>query len=650
MAQPFVLKTEDFKPYVDTFNEHDEEIYVQHLPNAMAFDFLAGNAPLFDCPDEDFKRTFLFRWWTFRKHIKHTPDGFVITEVLPNVGWAGKHNTINCPAGHHFYEGRWLHDQQYLDDYAVFWFRKGGALRSYSFWAADALLARHRVRPNEGLLVDLLDDLIENYKGWENERLDPSGLFWQIDDRDGMEISIGGHGCRATINAYMYGDALAIAEIADMADRKDVAEAYRDKAATIKRLVQDLLWDDEAQFFKVKPRIQGKSCGILEWTISNDAELTMKAVPSASHCWHADTVAAMNDGALPKNSNDRRIPRMTFWNHQATTEWVQYAFPKAMEITSAEVYWFEDKAGCYAPASWRLLYRDGDAWKPVSDPSGYGTAIDQFNTVTFAPVTTTALRIEVTSKGAGQDDAPLADVRELHGYTPWYTNLPDPGYEGAWTQLTDPKGFHAPFGPTTAEQRHPRFRVDYKGSACQWNGPSWPFSTTITLTALANLLNNYDQELVSKADYFETLGIYTRSHSLQREDGTVVPWIDENLNPFTGDWIARTLKIGKEPRERGKDYNHSAYCDLVISGLVGLRPQLDDTLVVNPLLPDGTWDHFCLDNVVYHGHVVAILWDKDGTRYGKGRGLRVYADGELVAQSDTLTKVTGRLPDGAGEK
>ena len=75
-----------------------------------------------------------------------------------------------------------------------------------------------------------------------------------------------------------------------------------------------------------------------------------------------------------------------------------------------------------------------------------------------------------------------------------------------------------------------------------------------------------------------------------------MPWIDENLNPATGDWIARTrLKTwkngtwdaGKGGKERGKDYNHSTYCDLVITGLVGLRPRPDDTVEVNPLRAAG---------------------------------------------------------------
>ena len=151
--------------YVDDFNDCDEELYPQAVPNAEAFDFLEENIPLFECPDPLIERTYYFRWWTYRKHIKNTPDGFVITEFLPRVPCAGKHNTINCPAGHQFYEGRWLHDRKYLDDYAVFWFRKGGSPRRYSFWAADALWARHLVRPNRDLLVGLLDDLVAKLLG-----------------------------------------------------------------------------------------------------------------------------------------------------------------------------------------------------------------------------------------------------------------------------------------------------------------------------------------------------------------------------------------------------------------------------------------------------------------------------------------------------
>ena len=149
-----MLKAEAFRHYVDAFNRNDNELYVQHIPNAAAWEFLKANIPLLDCPDKEIEEIYYFRWWTFRKAIKQTPDGFIITEFLPAVGWAGKHNSINCAAGHHLHEGRWLNDPKYLDDYSLFWFRKGGSVRSYSFWAADSLWARiagHRRRsPAQG--------------------------------------------------------------------------------------------------------------------------------------------------------------------------------------------------------------------------------------------------------------------------------------------------------------------------------------------------------------------------------------------------------------------------------------------------------------------------------------------------------------------
>ena len=150
---PAVLVPASLEHHVDTFNEHDEELYPQHISNERAWEFLRGNIPLFECPDEDFERTYYFRWWTYRKHIKNTTDGFVITEFLPQVGWSGKHNTISCPAGHHFYEGRWLRESRYLDDYSTFWFRKGGSVRSYSFWVADALWARYLVTLDKSHIV-----------------------------------------------------------------------------------------------------------------------------------------------------------------------------------------------------------------------------------------------------------------------------------------------------------------------------------------------------------------------------------------------------------------------------------------------------------------------------------------------------------------
>lgn len=117
----------------------------------------------------------------------------------------------------------------------------------------------------------------------------------------------------------------------------------------------------------------------------------------ASHCWDGDSVDALSDGQEPKSSNDQRILRMTWWSHRGTDEWVQYTFPKARKVSAVAVYWFDDTGvgQCRVPLSWKLLCRDGDAWEPVEGAEEFGVAKDAYNRVSFTPVETTGLRIEV---------------------------------------------------------------------------------------------------------------------------------------------------------------------------------------------------------------------------------------------------------------
>jgi hypothetical protein len=510
-----ILLWDDFSKYITEFNEDDEELYIQHIPNSDADRFLKENIPLFQCPDKELEKTYYFRWWTFRKHIKNTPDGFVITEFLPDVTWAGKHNTISCPAGHHFYEGRWLHDSSYLQDYANFWFKGGASPRSYSFWAANSILAFTQVHQNIELITDLLPYLVENYEAWEETNLCDDGLFWQVDDRDGMEVSIGGSGKRATINSYMYGDAKAIADIAELTGNHKNNETYLTKSTVLRERLLSTLWDENAQFFKTLP-------------------LSEKELKKLEGARHLET------------------------------------------------------------------FRKYDNESPE-----------------------------------------LIDIRELHGYTPWYFSIPEDKHAEAWKFLLDQDGFMASYGPTTAEQVHPGFKVVYEGHACQWNGPSWPIATSITLKAMANLLRDYNQSVITKNDFTHQLQIYSNSHRRINEKGDTVCWIDENINPFTGDWISRTMLKARDYQyeERGKDYNHSAFCDYIISDLIGVRPSMNDSLTIHPLVPDGYWNWFCLDNVKYHKKNLTITWDKDGTKYNKGKGFSIFIDNQLKHNSSNLKKI-----------
>ncbi len=133
----------------------------------------------------------------------------------------------------------------------------------------------------------------------------------------------------------------------------------------------------------------GEGADAHEWT-------TPANPPTASHCFERDSVEALNDGILPTKSSDTGIPRFTWWDHRGTHEWVQYNFDSPRSLKSAAVYWFDDTGfgGCRIPKSWRLVYKDGNAWKPIEPTGSYGLERDKFNTVEFAPVKTTAIRLE----------------------------------------------------------------------------------------------------------------------------------------------------------------------------------------------------------------------------------------------------------------
>ncbi len=78
-------------------------------------------------------------------------------------------------------------------------------------------------------------------------------------------------------------------------------------------------------------------------------------------------------------------------------EWVEMTFARPAAISRSDVYWFDDtgRGGVRVPASWRLLYKDGETWKPVATTDPFGVARNGWNTLTFKPVTTSALRIEL---------------------------------------------------------------------------------------------------------------------------------------------------------------------------------------------------------------------------------------------------------------
>ena len=108
----------------------------------------------------------------------------------------------------------------------------------------------------------------------------------------------------------------------------------------------------------------------------------------------------VNDGEEPTRSNRGGGSSFDWWPTFGTTEWLQYDFPKLSAVSETQVFWFDDTGGggVKVPAAWRLLYKDGDQWKPVDGASAYTVEKDKWNVVSFKSVTTTAVRLEVSAQ------------------------------------------------------------------------------------------------------------------------------------------------------------------------------------------------------------------------------------------------------------
>ncbi|MCK4291694.1 MAG: glycoside hydrolase family 127 protein [Planctomycetes bacterium] len=108
---------------------------------------------------------------------------------------------------------------------------------------------------------------------------------------------------------------------------------------------------------------------------------------------------AIKDQVLPASSSDSSALQLDFWPHKGITEWLKFDWDAEHEISSVKVYWFDDtgRGACKVPESWKVLYRNAEGnFKPVSTNSPYATEKDKFNKVSFKPVKTNALKIEIT--------------------------------------------------------------------------------------------------------------------------------------------------------------------------------------------------------------------------------------------------------------
>lgn len=238
-----------------------------------------------------------------------------------------------------------------------------------------------------------------------------------------------------------------------------------------------------------------------------------------------------------------------------------------------------------------------------------------------------------------------------------------------------------------------------------WNANSWPYETSRVLTGMANVLQNNNGNAnanansdvtssspVTIARYWQLLHQFAKQHtqSYCAIDTASPPGsghISENIHPHLGYWNTRQWRYYSgetaHAMNKGKDYFHSSYIDLIISGLLGFKAARgangELVLTASPLVPTaaspattaaslatagqnhkqdpkeqerssravaaaGAPTYFAIDGIRSAAHDIALVWDADGSRYGKGKGLSFLVDGVTVANRLTLGVLNVTLP------
>jgi glycosyl hydrolase family 43 len=121
------------------------------------------------------------------------------------------------------------------------------------------------------------------------------------------------------------------------------------------------------------------------------------ATRSTSYVSAWEDLAAINNGGVSTSSADRANLAYGNWPQQGT-QWIEYTWPSARSVNRVSTYWFDDDQGIDLPASCRVQYWNGSAYVAVPGQSACGVAGNTYNSTTFSAVSTTRLRLEITSK------------------------------------------------------------------------------------------------------------------------------------------------------------------------------------------------------------------------------------------------------------
>ena len=629
-----LLEPEDFKPLFHDVKLGASSPTDQGPLNEPAFEWAKANVPFFESSDKDIEAAFAFRWRAFYTHIIPTNEStnpWVISECFsPTIpgrcDWGAPTGTINAAAGHHIREGRWIRDPQYMDSYIRFWYGVGngkgmGGKSAYSDWITHAAWARAEVSGDASLFlqtdplklgtpagnVTLLEQMVQYFESHEqNSRVDLINLqkgvpqsdkfphcYYKSDGFDAMEGSISGNGCRPSNNAMFYGNALALSKIASAVGNTTLAQEWEGRAADIRKMYLQLLWNEELDFFAVykdgSPARAGQHNGTngLPFGYPND----VCGVPPG----HAPPLVPSHC-----NASDNRDDMTGCWRYRTP--------------------------GCPPSTSWHN---------------------EEYNTNhSWACNTTVGVR-ELLGLGPPWYFGVPPQTVEMDKYLKsWEQLFDEQGFQAEWGPTTAEQRHRCfNFTHSTHECNWAAPSWPYETSRVMTGLSNllndYPQQSTLDSSHYMQLLRQYARAH-TKSHAANASSPYI-GENIEPHDGY---WVARQImygdQPISHGGFANYADA-TEDKDRSVDYNHSTFADLIIEGLVGLRAMIGSILNINPLASG--LKYFALDNVFYHNHSISVAFDEDGSRHYKGcaKGLCVFVDGELRASSPDLRQLNVSL-------
>lgn len=607
-------------------------------------EFLEKNVPKFLCPNEDFTEVFNYRWWMISKHLKEwEEDGkkfYVFTEFPGFPGWAANSGAIPAPAGHQFYDLRWMRDPKYLRSYAEYWLAGPPSYKMqhqnncwlgtlprpqshhYTSWMVDGTEAMLKIHPDAKWRDRLLPAMEKHQEVWDKifQVKAPGkitdGLYKCLDMYDANEFTISTTlGLIASEGAFS-GYTVEINQEDPYKGKERWRRYFTDGKGWQQAFKEGMKSDPliypqpfDLENYNTVPQPFG---GNHDWYIDKDGERKKKTANSYPNCFTVrPSLNCYMFGNYQSLGNlySLKGDDSKAQQYAQRAEMIQQKVIAALwhKPTGKEDHSYYEKRGS------------------IDDPFFYS-------------------RLSGDNLYTGDAGDPLSIIRETVGYTPWYFNmLPEkaPKYDIAWKQFDDELGFKQPFGMSTAEYRHDFFNEMSYG----WNGRGWPFQNSVVYKAYANYLRNYKGQRgkITKEDrklLYYHMRQYVELHGQRRTIGEwYLPRTGGYRMPGGGEVIQSLPEMGKGFGDV-QDYFHSTFPDMLIEDLLGFQAGHGNQFTIHPLLPKETWDYFYLGDLRYHDHDIEILWKKDWdeNRPGNQSKLIVWIDGKRAAESAELTQ------------